>query len=120
RGHLKVEAIGNHIQISLNDQLIISYADEEDPILNSGAIGVRTYWGTSSIDNIRVREVSSETPPSPVFSLMGGVYDEAQQVELTADSDTIIRYTLDGSEPTSTSAAYSSPIEVKQYNENKA
>src|SRR5690606_39942285 len=62
----------------------------------------------------------SETPSSPVFSLMGGVYDEAQQVELTADSDTIIRYTLDGIEPTSTSAAYSSPIDVKQYNEIKA
>src|SRR5690606_16676866 len=50
----------------------------------------------------------------------GGVYEEEQQVELSAEPGTTIRYTLDGSEPTANSLLYNAPIEVQHYNEIKA
>jgi gliding motility-associated-like protein len=52
-------------------------------------------------------------PPKPVFSLAPGFYAGAQSVSITcADPTAIIRYTLDGSDPTPTSTAYSGPINI--------
>jgi gliding motility-associated-like protein len=52
-------------------------------------------------------------PPKPVFSLAPGFYTGAQTVSLTcADPTATIRYTLDGSDPTATSTAYSGPINI--------
>lgn len=47
---------------------------------------------------------------APVFSLVGGMYDSAGSVEITARAGAAIRYTLDGSEPTEKSALYAGPI----------
>ncbi|MEY3728273.1 MAG: hypothetical protein RL098_1750, partial [Bacteroidota bacterium] len=52
-------------------------------------------------------------PPKPVFSLAPGFYSGAQTVSITcADPTATIRYTLDGSDPTATSTAYSGPINI--------
>ena len=52
-------------------------------------------------------------PPKPVFSLAPGFYAGAQTVSITcADPTATIRYTLDGSDPTPTSTAYSAPVNI--------
>ena len=49
----------------------------------------------------------------PVFSPAGGTYFSSQSVALSCSTDgATIRYTLDGSEPTSSSEIYSAPISV--------
>ncbi|WP_199439736.1 chitobiase/beta-hexosaminidase C-terminal domain-containing protein [Umezawaea beigongshangensis] len=50
---------------------------------------------------------------TPTFSPAGGTYSSAQSVTLsTATAGATIRYTLDGSTPTASSALYSGPITV--------
>ena len=49
---------------------------------------------------------------APSFSQEGGFYDEAFELELTADPGTTIYYTLDSSNPTVESMEYSQPIYV--------
>src|ERR1041385_110065 len=50
----------------------------------------------------------------PKFSQPGGIFTNAVTVELSAKStNAIIRYTLDGSDPTESSATYSTPIVAK-------
>lgn len=49
----------------------------------------------------------------PVASVQGGFYGTAQTVTLTtSEPNSVIRYTLDGSEPTNGSTLYSAPIQV--------
>ncbi|NVO02208.1 MAG: CotH kinase family protein [Bacteroidetes bacterium] len=48
----------------------------------------------------------------PTFNLPAGFYNGTQQVSLTGNGSEIIRYTIDGSEPTATSTLYVSPIIV--------
>ena len=52
----------------------------------------------------------------PEFSLAEGVYDEVQQVSLSAQEGDIY-YTIDGSEPTKKSEKYSTPILVQEEGE---
>lgn len=52
------------------------------------------------------------TVPAPSFSRESGFYDGPFELELTADPDTTIYYTLDCSNPTNRSAKYSQPIHV--------
>ncbi|MGI0034679.1 MAG: chitobiase/beta-hexosaminidase C-terminal domain-containing protein, partial [Nitrososphaera sp.] len=47
----------------------------------------------------------SATPP-------GGTYNSAQSITLTATENSTINYTTDGTEPTNSSAIYTSPIEI--------
>ena len=54
-----------------------------------------------------------ETVATPTFSPAGGTYDSAQSVTIScATPNAIIRYTTDGSEPTSGATQYSGPITV--------
>jgi hypothetical protein len=49
----------------------------------------------------------------PVFEKEGGVFTESVTVALkTKSTNAVIRYTLNGSEPTETSSAYSTPIPI--------
>ena len=51
----------------------------------------------------------------PQFSKTGGVYSVTFNVELkTKTTNAVIRYTIDGSEPTESSPVYSSPVEIRQ------
>jgi hypothetical protein len=57
----------------------------------------------------------TEYPPIPATSLPAGFYDGSVTIELTAaDPDLDIRYTLNGSEPTTSSLLYSEPITINQ------
>lgn len=54
--------------------------------------------------------------PDPVFSVFSGVYYSQQSLSLSlpddAPQDAVIRYTIDGSEPTASSPAYKLPIAI--------
>ncbi len=56
---------------------------------------------------------SVQTVATPTFSPAGGTYSSAQNVTIScATSGATIRYTTDGTNPTSTSTIYSAPINV--------
>lgn len=56
---------------------------------------------------------TSNTVATPVFSLASGTYTTAQSVTIScATAGAAIRYTLNGSEPTASSAAYTSAINI--------
>jgi len=61
-------------------------------------------------------EASDTAPPKlppPHFSVAGGVYTADFSVRLTSSSlGSVIRYTLDGSDPTSRSKKFSDPIQI--------
>ncbi len=50
--------------------------------------------------------------PEPVFSILGGLYTNSSLTVTISAAAGTIRYTTDGSRPTSTSAIYTSPIAV--------
>lgn len=50
----------------------------------------------------------------PVFSLEAGTYDEFMTVELSADGDYEIYYSMDGSDPILRGSRYMLPIELKE------
>ncbi|MDP4857448.1 MAG: chitobiase/beta-hexosaminidase C-terminal domain-containing protein, partial [Desulfobacterales bacterium] len=52
------------------------------------------------------------TPPEITLSPPGGSYPTARSVTLSTDEAAEIYYTLDGSEPTTAAALYSTPIEI--------
>lgn len=56
----------------------------------------------------------------PAFGIKGGRYNTQQQITLTANTQAEIRYTIDGSEPTSISARYSAPFSVTRTQTVKA
>lgn len=61
-----------------------------------------------------IRSTPTETVAAPVISPVGGTYDAAQNVTITCDTEGAqIRYTLDGTEPTESSALYGGPITLK-------
>ena len=117
-GHMKVVAIANNIQVFVDDMSTpkIDYTDNDgDQITSAGAIGVRTYWGTSSIDNIYVREYSATKTAEPA-GLADGIYSTAQTVALSAAEGTTIHYTTDGSMPNPSSPVFDSgsPMLISQ------
>lgn len=62
-------------------------------------------------------QVDSSSPKlaEPKFSIRSGLYTNAVSVELSANSASeVVRYTLNGSEPTSASTEYSSPINISE------
>lgn len=66
------------------------------------------------VDYVRVYKASGTAQvATPTFSPAPGTYSSAQNVTLScATSGATIRYTTDGSQPTSSSTAYSSPINI--------
>ncbi len=71
-----------------------------------------TATGTNTIYKITITTLESGQVLAPTFSPAGGTYYEAQNVKITAGEGATINYTLDGSNPTTSSAVYSEPINV--------
>lgn len=55
-------------------------------------------------------------PPAPkIFPMGGGIFQDHEHVRMEAVFDNlVIRYTIDGTEPTSQSTRYTEPIEINQ------
>lgn len=65
------------------------------------------------LDDITLKGSKASSIATPTFSVDGGTYTTDQSVELACTTDgATIRYTLDGTEPTESSTAYSSAIAV--------
>ena len=78
------------------------------PLLSIGGIRVARTW-----DEAVKYQSTSETVATPVITPNGGVFNTPQTVTITCETeDAIIRYTLDGSEPTETATPYSSSITI--------
>lgn len=59
-----------------------------------------------------VSTVSDTFTPTVTISPIGGSYNAAQNITLTADEPATIYYTLNGSNPTTASTVYSAPIPI--------
>ena len=59
-------------------------------------------------------------PAAPTFTPAAGTYNAAQNVTISAEAGTTIHYTLDGTDPTTESNVYSTPIEIAETKTLKA
>ena len=79
--------------------------------IGSEGVVVLTFADTGKISAITVTTASATGVQEPRFSLAEGTYYVAQEVELSCGTvDATIHYTTDNSDPTTSSATYSSPI----------
>ncbi len=73
------------------------------------AIAVKTGWSSSTVKTSAFT-FNYGTLNAPVFSPTPGEYGYGQSISLSALSGATIRYTTDGSTPTSTSTIYTTPL----------
>ncbi len=59
-----------------------------------------------------VTATAADAPAPPVFSAVGGFYEQAFSLSISAEPGAEIRYTTDGSVPTASSSLYTGPITV--------
>ena len=57
-----------------------------------------------------IQPMAPQAPPAPAFSQAGGFYTDTVSLNVTVPDTSTIRFTLDGSEPVSTSVVYSQPL----------
>ena len=82
--------------------------------IGSEGVVVLTFADTGKISAITVTTASATGVQEPRFSLAEGTYYVAQEVELSCGTvDATIHYTTDNSDPTTSSATYSSPIKIE-------
>jgi len=85
----------------------ISFGRRPDGTSNWVQFGIPTP-GAANASEVHLRA------PAPVFSLDGGFFTTEQELVLTGPTpDAVIRYTLDGYEPTETSMCYSEAIPIR-------
>ena len=120
-GYLCVEnlgslAAGDVISVFLPEEIL--HSSMLVPDLESGESYGRITDGAESMEWMTATKGESNTQGEVVeteklhFSVPGGFYDNDIQVELSAGENSRIYYTLDGSEPTTQSALYESPITI--------
>ena len=89
--------------------------------INSSNTGTTYYFENSTSKNAWITSLSityttgggTPTVVTPTFLPAGGTYNAAQSVSISCATDgATIHYTTDGSDPTKSSASYSSPISV--------
>jgi hypothetical protein len=80
--------------------------------LTINARAFKTGWQSSNVTQGTYTVTGQVAITQPVFSLTAGTYTSAQTVAINTPvpSDATIRYTTDGSDPTTTSPVYSAPI----------
>jgi PKD repeat protein/ribosomal protein L40E len=101
-----------------------TYTFGSDDAMSSHTINVRvkdTLEDYSDNSTLTFTLIESEMVATPTFSPSGGTYSSAQSVSISCGtSGATIRYTTDGSEPTASSATYSSAISVSSTTTIKA
>jgi hypothetical protein len=84
--------------------------------VNSGTVTVKAKVfksGMTDSDTATATYVIMDKVATPTFNPVGGTYSSSQTVAVSCTtSSATIRYTVDGSEPTSSSTAYANPIPV--------
>lgn len=96
------------------DSLKIRHLTKENHSYGRSSNGASTWklFTTPTPNAANVGGVNYYTP-KPVFSLASGFYNSSQSVSITcSNASATIRYTLDGSDVTATSTAYTGPISI--------
>lgn len=83
---------------------------EELELGGGGGVSVSYNASTKTTNIVVGAGASAETTPTPVISVTD--VNDGKQVTITAATGAVIRYTTDGSDPTSSSPVYSSPITI--------
>ena len=73
-----------------------------------------SYDGESNINVPGLLDIETGPISAPSFSLPAGLYQQSQQVSLSAHHEASIRYTLDGSLPTASSPLYQGAISLPE------
>ncbi len=82
---------------------------------NTGSNIFRCYSGGQKDIYFYKEQESASSVPTPTFSPAAGSYDEALTVTISCtDAEAAIYYTLDGTNPTSESTLYTSPITIEE------
>jgi hypothetical protein len=104
----KIVKTGNTYQVYRNNVLLATATDSAWP---SGKVGLGTLSDGATFDNL---VVTVPQTAAPSFSPPGGTYTAAQNVSIsTTTSGATIRYTTNGTNPTSTSGTvYSGPVAI--------
>ncbi|MBR1889879.1 MAG: M6 family metalloprotease domain-containing protein [Alloprevotella sp.] len=107
--------------LSENDGVVMAYSSLGTMLYNSSSPRFTTYTSTPSSSMIRatlyaaIDDGHTSSILAPTFSPVAGTYATAQDVTLTtATSGATIYYTLDGTEPTTSSTKYTGPITVSE------
>lgn len=109
---VKVEKTGTTYKAYLNNTLV---ATATDSTFSSGKVGFGTNNDGASYDNLIVTLVGGGgTVAAPSYSPVAGTYTSVQSVTITsATSGATIRYTTNGTNPTSTTGTvYSGPVSI--------
>lgn len=85
---------------------------EENAAIGSQYTLKSTTSSNIQISKIVMYEYAAPEVNAPVISPVSGVYPTAQTVTITADAGCSIYYTLDGTDPTDASTAYTAPFVV--------
>ena len=84
-------------------------------------IGLRSNSGAMYLTSVSITWEEAPDVATPSFSPDGGTYGTAQSVTISCTTEgATIRYTLDGSDPTSTSQVYSDPLTISSNTTLKA
>lgn len=103
------------------DSIIISHEMPSQNISYGRLTKDSDVWGnqeTPTPNNDNCNSICNEILGEPIFSEEGGVFTSSNKISLSislpnnSPSETVIRYTTDGSEPTQFSTLYSSPITI--------
>ena len=91
--------------------------------IRPGAVYARTGDGGPEFDQLRPtpgssNQDASSVPEAPVIETASGFYENEVAVTITAKKEMTIRYTLDGSDPTSDSPEYTVPLTLTDPSKN--
>ncbi|HOT76562.1 MAG TPA: chitobiase/beta-hexosaminidase C-terminal domain-containing protein, partial [Candidatus Wallbacteria bacterium] len=95
----------------------VVWQNDSAPSYNKNSAGTYVFSGSIEGTSLKAfqRVILSAAAEAPVFSPGSTIFLKSCQVTITsATKDAVIRYTLDNSTPTASSALYSAPIELTQ------
>lgn len=127
-GHasFKISSKGEKLYLSNQYGKITDYVDV--PELSYNTVFARKSDGmeiwerqtpTAGESNETAKAVLERKQKEPGFSVESGFYESAFRLEITADKDKLIYYTLDGSDPTINSTLYEGPILITDASGNE-
>jgi len=111
---VKTDSTGNQLWNMTYGGTVNDYASSVVVVSDGGyaLAGFASSFGAGGYD-FWLFKVESGVVQPPTLSPAGGTYASVQTVTISCSTEgATIRYTTDGSEPSATSAVYSSPIEV--------